>query len=224
MPWSGGTYSKSTTFVTGGELTGADLNGIQDDLGNQIETLMAKEGVSETSLVRRGKSIIATTQTTTSGTYTTLTTPDRVQNVFLPTDGLIVVCYKAQWGLPGAPGSNAARAALFLGANQVKVSTLNAAPAVQETTLLGNNTTLFYTHLGSSRGGLISDDPATVDSSDVTTGQVVGFHSNNDPYGGFTLIQAASGTYDVSVRFRISLGANTLSVRNRRLWVFTLSF
>src|SRR5687768_6755972 len=71
----------------------ARINDLEpDSLQNAVAE---KLGLSQTGTVRRGKSIIAAEESTSSTSYTTLTQPDRVQNVELPTDGLIAVAYNA---------------------------------------------------------------------------------------------------------------------------------
>src|SRR4051794_35389241 len=80
----------------------------------QIQALA--EGV-DTKLLTGGKSIIATTETTTSASYTLLTTPDRVSGVVVPTDGLLCVWFQATWR---ESASGNAGAALHLGSTQVK--------------------------------------------------------------------------------------------------------
>src|SRR5689334_701297 len=67
----------------------------------------------------RGATNIATSQSTSSTTYTTLGTPDQVQNIVMPTNGLIRVRYQATWQESVA---GAARAAIFIGSNQAQIA------------------------------------------------------------------------------------------------------
>src|SRR6266498_1163856 len=117
----------------------SDYNGNVDD-SNLATAVKQKIGLSDGSIVRRGKSSIATSESTTATSYAigNLTTPDRVQNVNLQTDGLIAVAYQAIWDNTVA---SAARAAIFVGATQLKMAQVNGAPVVQEAT--GANGTIF---------------------------------------------------------------------------------
>lgn len=81
-------------------------------------TVAAKLGLSQTGDVRRGKSIIATEESRTNTSYGLLATPDRVQSVVLPTDGLLRVTFSALWK---EASLGAARAAIFVGGSQLKV-------------------------------------------------------------------------------------------------------
>jgi hypothetical protein len=159
----------------------------------------------------RGATNIATSQNTASTTYVTLATPDQVTAVNLPANGLILVGYQATWAESVA---GAARAAIFLGSNQLKgASNSGAAPGVQEAAVGG--TAGQPTPLVSWAGGLTSLAASTGYPGDVTTGQLLG--AGNAGAGGFAVIHAAAGTYDVSVRFKVSSG--TVSALNRKLWV-----
>lgn len=214
------------------------LNGALDT-DNFLPAVLDKIGVSSAATIRRGKSIIATEEARTNTAYGLLTTPDRVQNVVLPTDGLIAVVYQALW-----KGSVATtpRAAIFLGANQIKTRWANVnAPVTQGASLSGAPTADKYRLLGTNSGGLFAArdtaDTAAF-TSDVTTGQVLGsvvngfttivnlddsFNVNAEPSGGGPCyIKAAAGTYDVSVQFKSSSG--TVSVKDRALWVWTMGF
>jgi hypothetical protein len=171
-------------------------------------------GMTSGSQIGRGKSIIATNQSTTSAVYTTLTTPDQVAGIVVPTDGVLFVLYHALWA--SSVGS-AANAAVFIGANQLKVEFNNfAVPTLQEATS-GTNAGVNAT-LGSSSVGIVSTQNTGVNQSDVTTGQVIGNHD----FGGPIAIKVAAGTYTVSVQFKVSSG--NVAVQNRNLWVYTLGF
>jgi hypothetical protein len=67
--------------------------------------------------------------------------------------------------------------------------------------------------LTSHIAGLVSV-AGTGNTTEVTTGQVVGVVGS---WGGFAVVFAAAGTYDVSVQFKSSVGSVT--VKNRHLWV-----
>ena len=186
----------------------------------------------------RGTTNIATLQSISSTSYTTLITADQVQNLVLPTDGLIAIWYQATWKETVA---NAARAAIFIGANQVKVAPSNTGPALTQAAATGASaTTNTNFPLFSLPSGLAST-VGTAYTGDVTTGQVVGFVSTGTNFysqeiggsvvsssagvfglGGPCWVFAAAGSYDVIVKFKASSGSVLAS--NRKLWVETLVF
>src|SRR5512138_2253761 len=111
MAWPSARFK---TAAAGGTWTPADMNGVQDQyirstglLNDDLDdaTLRRILGLNQTAAaaggaqVGRGKVNIPGAETTAATTYspTNLATPDRVQNVVLPTDGLIVVVYQALW-------------------------------------------------------------------------------------------------------------------------------
>jgi hypothetical protein len=166
-----------------------------------------------------GKANIAAAESTTATSYAigNLTTPDRVQNVVMPTDGLIAVWYQAIW--QNTVASNA-RAAIFLGANQVKAGVGTGAPVAVDTsgpTDVNDDGGLF-TNPGAGTGALLSTAGGAGAATEVTTGQAVG-----SGLGGPVYIFAAAGTYDVSIQFKNS-AAGTLTVKNRHLWVMPMAF
>lgn len=170
----------------------------------------------------RGKSIIATSETRTNTAFGLMTTPDRVQNIVLPTSGLIFVAYQALWQ---ESVLNAASAALFLGSNQIKQAAPGGAPAVTAATLGG--TAGNWSPISSSQVGLSSYASGGIGSStsDVTTGQVVGLPNGlatGNYFGAPAVVFAAAGTYDVSIQFKASSG-NVL-VKERKLWVWSMGF
>jgi len=175
--------------------------------------ILVPGGISESGVVRRGKSIIATEESRTNAAYGMLPTQDRVASVVLPTDGLIRVGYQATWKSSNA---NAARAAIFIGASQLKAATNAASPAVQEASGVDVQDT--YVSLASRPEGLVSGNASPPYTGDVTTGQLVGTYGS----GGVANIFAAAGTYDVSIRFKSSLG--TVTAKGRKLWVEAIGF
>jgi len=178
--------------------------------------ILVPGGISEPGVVRRGKSIIATEESRTNAAYGTLTTPDQVANLVLPTDGLIVVGYQATWK---SSAYNAAKAAIFIGASQLKISTNAASPAVQEAG--GVDVQNIYGSLASRSEGLVSMDPLNPYTGDVTTGQLIGMYGSGVS-GGVAHIFAAAGTYDVSIRFKATSGSVT--AKERKLWVKAIGF
>jgi hypothetical protein len=185
-------------------------------------------GLTKSTTVRRGKSVIATEESRTNTAYGLLSTPDRVSGVTLPTDGLLFIAFQGMW--KESVGS-AARAAIFLGSNQLQYANdrTNAAPVVSETALIGTANT--YKPISSYPGGVygVSGD-ATAYTGDVTTGQVVGVAINSgwtgnnatSATGGICVVRAAAGSYDVSVQFKASSGSVT--AKNRSLHVWTQGF
>lgn len=186
-----------------------------------------KLGVSNGSTVRRGKSIVATEEARTNTAYGLMATPDRVQNVVLPTDGLIFVAYQAAWK---ESVDNAAKAAIFLGSNQLKVADINnPGPAVSEASVnTGAGGVGQYVSLASDPAGLTAgSDVLFTYVNDVTTGQAIGVTQPTtagfaNRSGGVCTVFAAAGTYDISVQFKASSGSVT--VKNRRLWCWTQAF
>jgi len=173
-------------------------------------------GVNDGTTVRSGKSIIATSESLSSTSYGLMATPDRVQNVVLPTDGLILVAYHALWR-QSTQGS--ALAALFLGSNQVVGSTASISPG---------DVSVDHTLASCGVGLTSSTQTGGVASTVVTTGQVVGstqVGTPNNYMGGACLVFAAAGTYDVSVRFAVDIGSGGIvTARSRKLWVRTYGF
>lgn len=187
-------------------------------------TDLDKLGLSS-SVVRRGKTIISTEEARTNATYDVLTTADRVSNVVLPTDGLIFVAYQAMWQETNV---GAARAAIFIGTNQLRYANgTTATTNLQETTSAGNATNQYHP-LSSTSQGLVAVGAggSSAYGGDVTTGQVVGMTTDatgGSPFqGGPCSIFAAAGTYTISVQFKASAG--TVTVKNRKLWVWTMGF
>lgn len=203
-----------------GNLEAANLaSGAVTSAKTDSTTINTPAGLSDSGATRRGKSIISTEETTTSAAFTTLTTPDRVQNVVLPTDGLIFVAYQALWKGSGVQSS---LAAIFLGANQLKQAINNSAP--QSTFGIASsgftNYAPVFTDVNSTTSSLLGSFSQTTNSSNVTTGQVLGDAGLS--LGAPLTIFAAAGTYTISVQFSTSAG--TLSVKDRRLWVWTMGF
>jgi hypothetical protein len=203
----------------------------------EITTALAEKlGVSESSTVRRGEVSTSGEESRTSTSYGTLTTPDQVDNIVLPADGLIVVAYDAIWKSSVAA---AGRAAIFLNTTQLQVNGAGFdSPRTQAAALTSNSTANRYAPLNSFSMGLVSGRGLNTTHTNVTTGQAVGQYGGTsnlahelngtvldvteDSIGGPCLIYAAAGTYDVSVRFKSSSGS--VSVKDRKLWVWTVSF
>lgn len=187
------------------------IHGITSDMAAQIAERLGFVG----------KSIVATSETRTSSSYGLLTTPDRVQNVVLPTDGHIEVAYHAQWSQSTAVAANAA---IFIGATQLQLGNASGGGTnPNQEAVTGTGTSNGIDHwLTTYELGLISDVSAGAahPAAPVTTGMVVG--SGGSGRGGIVRVFAAAGTYDVSVQFKTTSG--TLTVKNRKLWVRAIPF
>lgn len=180
------------------------LNG-DVDANNLSATTRQKMGLSDDSTVRRGSSIVATTEGTASTSFTTLTTPDQVASVSVPSPGLLTVFFEAQW-----LGDGNSQAAIFLNETQVQVIDATAGTiAVQKASHPGGGTP-FYNVLYATAGGLATTSAGADVAADVTTGQAL--HSDG------CRIRVAAGSYTVSIRFRNTTGAFT-TIRSRDLYV-----
>lgn len=209
---------------------------------NDLVTAVAQTlGLNNALNTGRGASYVATEESRTNAAYGKLTTADHVQNIVLPSNGIIWVMAHLQ---VKEVTPNNARIALFLNNgstdNQLKVFTPNnAAPQVQEAniSLLTANTygLVGTTQLGLLGGGyyesdLVYSSPAY--TGDVTTGQVVGAsltlnYNTASPSFTQTLtpapvpIFAAAGTYTVSLQFKSTAG---VTAKERRLWAWAQGF
>jgi hypothetical protein len=164
---------------------------------------------------------IATEETRESTSFGTLTTADEIKSVVLPENGLIMVGYRANWKQGAGGEVLKGRAAIFLGANQLKFAESGQpAPIVQEASTVTPLSK--FGPLTSATHGLMSIYSAAVTySGDVTTGQALAQRSEGGTYyAGMCPIFAAAGTYDISVRFKATSGSVT--AKNRVLQVAVL--
>lgn len=189
----------------------------------------------------RGAVSITTSESRTNIAYGTMPTPDQVTGIVLPTNGLIAVWYQAAWQ-ESIAGS--ARAAIFLGSNQLQAQGYNnTSRGPQAQAAATNGISGAQLVLATYPGGLLSSGNSSY-ASDATTGQAVGyggsgtgasdashyelggvlFTSAQAPgLGGPCYIFATAGTYTVSVQFKAPSGGS-VTVLNRKLWVRGLSF
>src|SRR6185312_16248441 len=81
------------------------------DATNLSATAAQAAGVNQSGQTVKGSAIIATSQSVTSTSFTTLPTPDQVTGLVLSSQGLITVWYQATWQESVA---NAAAAVIML--------------------------------------------------------------------------------------------------------------
>lgn len=216
LPQVGGTNAAQEPLIPGDFSTIQTVINGNLDSTNLAATAAQSAGVNQSGQTVKGSSIIATSQNTGSTTYTTLSTPDQVTGIVLPTPGLLEIWYQASWS---ETVNAAAHAAIFIGASQLKIAGATV-PVVQEATMAPGNASNAVPLATTGTGGLLSVAPPANYSGDVTTGQVIG--SGLTASGGPVHVFAAAGTYTVSVQFKASSG--TVSASGRRLYVMALSF
>jgi hypothetical protein len=163
---------------------------------------------------------IPTVETRLNSAFGLLTTPDRVQNVVVPANAIVHVGYQALWK---EANIGVARAAIFIDSNNVKIGRPAASTPDDQMASIGGTANL-YVPLASYGGGLVSATAATTDTSEVTTGQLIGVQESGERRGGTAQIgMLAAGTYTISVQFK-STDASTVTVKNRHLWVWVQPF
>lgn len=156
--------------------------------------------------------VIPATESRTNTAYGLLPTADQV-DVVLPTNGKIVIAYKATWQ---ESVTSAGAAAIFIGPNQLKVPQSSGSIGVQQASI-GASPASNDNHLTTSPLGLISGANTTPSGADVTTGEAIGI-TGVTGVGGPCYVFAAAGTYTISVQFKASSGSVT--VKNRKLWAW----
>jgi hypothetical protein len=183
--------------------------------------IAAAAGISTPDARRRGKCIVPGAESRTGASYGLLPTPDRVQGIVLPADGLIAIVYQATWQ---ESVSGQAAAAIFIGSNQLQAAPdalggSDSGPGPTEA-IIGGGVAAKYRPLTSTWYGLLSLAAGSAGNytGDIATGQVVG----RGPAGGACLVFAAAGRYDIGVQFRVLSGSVT--AKQRKLWVWTLGF
>lgn len=152
--------------------------------------------------------VIATEQSRESASFGTLATADEIKSVVVPENGLILIGYSALWKSSALEG----RAAIFLGANQLKSPVASGAPAVQETGSPGTS----FDWLATTSVG-VSSSAGAGEATTVTTGLTVGTSASS---GGLCAVFAAAGTYNVGIQFKAISGSVT--AKERKLWVATI--
>lgn len=184
-------------------------------------SLLQRLGLNDASGQKgRGKTVIAQTESRSNVAFGTLTTPDQVAGIVLPTDGLIVVTYRATWQ---ESVNNGAQAAIFVGATQLKTPNPDTAAPGTVGANINSGAANVDKPLQTFFGGLITGTSnTTAYTGDVTTGQTVGVKGAAVNVGGPCYIEATAGTYTISVQFLASSGSVT--AKNRTLRVWTVGF
>jgi hypothetical protein len=185
------------------------------DSANLSAATSQSAGVNASGQTVKGAVNIATSQSTGSTTYTTLATPDQITGLVLPTNGLLVMWYRAIFA---SSVNSAGSATVFVNSNQLVVDEGGSGPPVVQSAVTANANV--NNGLYSTAEGLASTNSPFNYGSDATTGQIVGGGSSGQ--GGPIYIFAAAGTYTVSVQFKASSG--TVTALSRKLWVSALSF
>lgn len=200
-----------TSLDAAAEILNAQLKG--EITNAKLAGSITTEKLSQAKLVWYTPKIIGTEESRTNVAFGTLTTADEITNVVLPENGLIVIGYKANFK---SSVSGAGRAAIFLGANQLKASNTagSGAPVVVE---IATESTIFRLLTSSTGTGLVSASPET---TDVTTGMLLGGGMPSNTSNGLAFVYAAAGTYAVSIQFKASSGS--ITAKERKLWVATL--
>lgn len=182
------------------------VNGSLDG-DNLTTTALNRLGLSDATTVRSGTTVVTAAQATSSTSFTTLTTADQVQNVVLPTNGLLYVTYAAQW-----LGDGNSQAALFIGATQANGYTAASGVVTTQAVAHPGGGSPKYQSLHTDAG--VAGLATTGFSGDAGTRATTGFVLNAQP----ALLTAVAGTYTISVRFR-NTGGSSMTVRDRLLYV-----
>lgn len=161
---------------------------------------------------KRGVSVIAGSESVAATAYATMPTPDRVPNVVVPANSLLVISYQATWQ---ETNSNNGRALIYIGANPLKVFTIGTAAAVDMTAAQMGGTAAIDKMLATNGIGFTNDSGSTAYTGDAATGQVL----NGTPI----YMVMPAGTYDISVQFKVQI-TGSVSAKNRNLRVWTERF
>lgn len=239
------------TFLNVTKLDGVNLqNGIITPamLTTALQQLIGANG-------GRGKSIIAGEGTRTNVAYGALDAgaapgPDSVTGVVVPANGIMRIGFRASWK---ESVENAARAAIFIGSNQLKIAQPNVAnPAVQEAGIgvqgSPGDTAGTYRLLHSHPVGLVALNGDTAYAGDVATGQgfaSAGYGDTSTYYVGGSLFILDESISDASlpaigaggfvevhglpaasydVSVQFKASSGTVSVKERKLWVEAVGF
>lgn len=205
--------SGDATLTEGGALTiGAGAVGTTKLAAKSVTTAKIDDAtIGRAQLAAEGKpvtwytpKVIATEESRTNVAYGTLTTPDEIKEVVMPANGLIAVAYQARCK---SSVSEAGRVALFLGANQ-----LLAGGLVQEVA-----TEVSFNRIGTNPGGLLQVEGEAFGATGETISRRPG---TAGAVGGLCFIQAAAGTYNISIQCKATSGSVTAKERTLRVMVF----
>lgn len=203
------TPEKNTGSNDWGDVYGNDkaLKEAGEALETGVTTLEGKFPVSRANLKAESKpftwytpKIIATEESKTSTEFVTLTTADEIKEVIVPENGKLLINYRAQYKSSVAA---AGRAAIFIGANQLKSRTA--------TNLESSTTGSAFNRFETVSSGFETAEGETVD---VTTGQLMG--------AGVLEVFLAAGTYTITVKYKSASGSVT--AKARKLWVAVMGY
>lgn len=147
---------------------------------------------------------ISKEETRESATFGTLPTADLIKEVIVGEKGLVKIGYSARFK---SSVSAAGKAAIFLGANQLKLYTTESKAVAASTIGTG-----FRNLSSSNTTGLAVYASGDAVGADATTGQLLSVSLD----GGMAELWLAAGTYDISVQYRATEGK--VSAKERRLW------
>lgn len=181
----------------------------------------------------KGKSIISAEQSITSTSASLAGTPDIIEDLVLPTDGLLMVGVHLQMRVTdgSSPGSGFTR--LYLNENIVHIADGTILSVVKaELNTTDPNVDGLYKDVHSFGGGLhVAKGFSSNVVAPITTGQVIGGRKSSSfetddtvMVGGLLAIFAAAGTYDLSLRYGGPGFGGNVSVKNRKLWAWTMPF
>jgi hypothetical protein len=231
----------SHTITSGQPALAADVQENFEDLrdganaldGDNLAAAFGQRlGASSTAIVRSGRSIVATEESTTSATYTLLTTHDEVANVAVASGALLLIRFFALGRVIGAP---AGHAGLFLNSTQVIIpdgvngnGNLPVEVGFIGSTNYGPLVTGFNFDTSYTTGGrglvwlpnTLADASVNASSGTVLAGCNPGSTGGRASAGQELAIKVAAGTYTVSMRFKAAAGATTW-MKERYLYVET---
>ena len=211
-----------TAVTASGDVTN-DESGVFSIGANKLATGMYQDGSVTPAKLSAGAKpftwytpkVIAAEEARANAAYGTLATADEIKEVVVPAGALLLLGYSALWKMSAL---NTGKAAFFIGANQLKVpSGEAAAPIMQEAEC---NSAAGFVGLSSSYSGLSSGNG---NNSFVTTGMALMAPpvGATPGIGGIAVVQRlAAGTYNITVQYKMSSG--TITVKERALWACVL--
>lgn len=203
---------------------GVDSTNMAASAGLTAEMLVAALaedlGLTNGGTVRRGTFTQTAEGTTTSTSYTALSNgPDRVANISLPSDSLLAIAYTANIK---CTAGQFLHAAIHIGSDVLRVQTNTAlvsdevayAPAGSDYDVMFTYPDAPETGTTTNRGGLhVIDTDGDGYTDNFSVPQII-----RPVY-----VFAPAGTHTVEVKYKVT-GANTLTAKNRKLWVWTMGF